>query len=174
MALFFSGCTVPFFTGATQKVRLELKGPKQVQVQALIAPIEVGPDNLHIQWKSLASLKEVEPQRNHPVSVFQGFLPSKSVSVGESWKIESEAVLQLLRQLNENPQLEMHIDTETTFTISFGEKTFEIGDSDSDGHWALFRAYNDHYTEVVFRIHAEFVLEDGYFTPPPIRRSPHS
>ena len=48
--------------------------------------------------------------------------------------------------------------------IQIGSKTFRRG-GDTDGLWALLRAYNHTYAEIVFRIHAEFVLEDGYFTP---------
>ena len=41
----------------------------------------------------------------------------------------------------------------------------EIDSGDSGGLWACLRAYNDESAEIVFRIHAEFVLEDGRFTP---------
>ena len=40
-----------------------------------------------------------------------------------------------------------------------------INTGDSYGLWACLRAYNDEFAGLVFRIHAEFVLEDGWFTP---------
>ena len=68
--------------------------------------------------------------------------------MGECWQIEEEAALTLLRQLSPCPQLEL-----------------EIGGADSYGLWACLRAYNDAFAEILFRIHAEFVLEKGYFAP---------
>ena len=62
--------------------------------------------------------------------------------------IEEEGALTLLRQLSPNPQLEL-----------------EIGGADSYGLWACLRAYNDVFAEILFRIHAEFVLEKGWFAP---------
>ena len=48
--------------------------------------------------------------------------------------------MELLQQLNPNPNLDMHIN---------------IGDS--DGLWACLRAYNDQHAHIVFRIHAKLV-----------------
>ena len=70
------------------------------------------------------------------------------MSIGELWKIEAEGALTLLRQLHPNPSLDMHINV-----------------GDSRGLWACLRAYNDTFADIVFRIHAEFKLEDGWFTP---------
>ena len=162
LALFFSGCAISSDMGGTKKIRLTLAGPEQIPVQASIAPITSSTGDFHLKWKSLANLREVERHRDHPRSVFQGFLPKKAVSVGEAWKIDREAALQLLKQLAKKPQFEMHISP-GTIKIKIG-KTFEIG-GDTDGLWALLRAYNDTYAEIVFRIHAEFILEDGFFTP---------
>ena len=161
--LFLFGCAIPSYMGGTKKVRLALKGPKQIPVQASIAPIAFSTGDFHLKWKSLANLREVEQQRDHPRSVFKGFLPRKAVSVGNTWKIDREAALQLFKQLAEKPQFEMHISP-GTMKIQIGSKTFRRG-GDTDGLWALLRAYNDAYAEIVFRIHAEFVLEDGFFTP---------
>ena len=162
VALFFSGCAIPSYMGGTKKIRLALEDPKQIPVQASIASITFATSDF-LKWKSLANLKEVEQEKDYPVSVFQGFLPRGSVSVGETWKIDREAALQLLKQLAEKPQFEMHISP-GTMKIQIGSKTFRRG-GDTDGLWALLRAYNDTYAEIVFRIHAEFVLEDGFFTP---------
>ena len=167
VALLLSGCAIPFYPSSTKKIRLVLEGPEQIPVQASIAPIAFSTGDFHLKWQSLANLKEVKQQRNYPVSVFRGFLPRRAVSVGKSWEIKPEAALQLLKQLAESPQLEMHIGGGTSFSISFGDTPLlKIKkDGESEGLWALLRAYNDRYAEVVFRIHAEFVLEDGFFTP---------
>ncbi len=162
LVLLLPGCAIPTYMGGTKKIRLTLEGPEQIPVQASIVPIAF-PTGEFLKWKSVTNLKEVEKEKDHPMSVFQGFLPKKSVSVGEAWKIDREAALQLLKQLAEKPQFEMHISP-GTMKLQIGSKTFRRG-GDTDGLWALLRAYDDAYAEIVFRIHAEFVLEDGFFTP---------
>ena len=62
--------------------------------------------------------------------------------------MNEEGALALLKQLHPNPNLRMHINS-----------------GDSYGLWACLRAYNDTFADIVFRIHAEFKLEDGWFTP---------
>ena len=128
------------------KIQLELNGPEPIVVSASIPPITFATAGFHVDWEPLATLREVEPQRNYPISTFQGFLPRTEVSVGEHWKIDPESALQLLKQLAEEPQLELWND-------------------DGEGQWASLRAYNDNYAETVFRIHTVFTFKDGRFTP---------
>ena len=130
------------------KIALNLDGDAEVLVKGFIAPIEYTQRNYHVDWDELANLKAAEPEKQYPSSVFQTFLPSEPVSVGECWQIEEEGVLTLLRQLSPNPQLEL-----------------EIGGADSFGLWACLRAYNNEFADILFRIHAEFVLEKGWFAP---------
>ena len=66
--------------------------------------------------------------------------------MGEHWKIDPESALQLLKQLAEEPQLELWND-------------------DGGGQWASLRSFNDDYAEIVFRIHTVFTFKDGRFTP---------
>ncbi len=128
------------------KIQLELNGPEPIVVSASIHPIEFSTGGFHVDWDTLATLREVEPQKAYPVSAFRGFLPPEAVAVGEYWEIDDESALQLLKQLAENPSLQLWVNDEI-------------------GRWASLRAYNDDYAEVVFRIHAAFALTDGYFTP---------
>ena len=128
------------------KIQLELNGPEPIVVNASIAPIEFTTGGFHVDWETLATLREVEPRRNYPVSTFRGFLPPEAVAVGEYWEIDAESVLQLLKQLAEDP-------------------SFQLWVNDDPGRWATLRAYNDDYAEIAFRIHAAFVLTDGFFTP---------
>ena len=130
------------------KITLNLDSDAEVSVKGFIAPIEHTLSHFHIEWEALANLRVPEPEKQHSVSVFQSFLPKKSVSVGECWQIEKTGVMELLRQLNPNPSVDMHLDA-----------------GDSRGLWACLRAYNDQFAEIAFRIHAEFELEDGWFTP---------
>ena len=130
------------------KISLNLDGNAEVSVKGFIAPIEHTLSNFHVEWDALANLRVVEPEKHHQTSVFQAFLPKEPVSVGECWQIEETGVMELLRQLNPNPNLDMHMDS-----------------GDSLGLWACLCAYNDQFADIVFRIHAEFKLEDGWFTP---------
>ena len=129
------------------KITLNLDGDAEVSVKGFIAPIEYTQYNYHVEWDALANLSVAELEKQYTASVFQAFLPSEPVSVGECWEIE-EGVLELLRQLHPNPRLDLHINN-----------------GDSLGLWACLRAYNDEVADVVFRIHAEFVIEGGRFTP---------
>ena len=128
------------------KIHLELKGPEPIIINASIPPIEFTTAGFHVDWESLATMREVEPQKSYPISTLRGFLPLKAVAVGEHWEINPETVLELLKQFTENPRLESWI-------------------GDDEGKWASLRAYNDDYAEIVFRIHAVFAWKDGFFTP---------
>lgn len=135
-------------SAANNKITINLDSTSEVSVKGFIAPIEYTGSNFHVEWDELANLRVVEHEKRYPTSVFRAFLPDKEVSIGDLWQIEEEGALELLKQLHPNPSLKMHIDM-----------------GDSRGLWACLRAYNDQYADIVFRIHAEFVLENGWFTP---------
>ena len=132
----------------SNKIMLNLDEGAEISVKGFIAPIEHTQNNFHVKWEALANLQVAEPEKEYPVSVFRAFLPDKPVSVGDYWQIDNPGALALLRQLQPNPNLDMHIN---------------IGDS--RGLWACLRAYNDEFADIVFRIHAAFALTDGWFTP---------
>ena len=135
-------------SAVNNKITLNLDGTSEVSVKGFIAPITSTLNNFHVQWDELANLRVAEPEKQYPASVFRAFLPDKAVSIGELWQVEETGVLELLRQLHPNPNLNMHINA-----------------GDSYGLWACLRAYNDEFADIVFRIHAEFKLERGWFTP---------
>ena len=130
------------------KITLKLADTSEVLVKGFIAPIEYTQYGFHVEWDELANLQVAEPEKRYPTSVFHAFLPPTAVSVGDLWKLEEVGVLELLRQLYPKPSLNISMNA-----------------GDSYGLWACLRAYNDRYAEIVFRIHAEFLLEDGRFTP---------
>ena len=131
-----------------KKITFNLDGASEVLVKGFIAPIEYTQYGFHVEWDELTNLRVAEPEKRYPASIFHAFLPSEAVSVGDLWQIEEEGVLELLRQLHPKPNLNISINS-----------------GDSYGLWACLRAYNDKYAEIVFRIHAEFILRDGRFTP---------
>ena len=131
------------------KITLNLDGASEVLVKGFIAPIEENLSETSFkEWDTLMNLRVAEPEKRYPASVLHAFLPNEPVSIGELWRIEAEGALTLLRQLHPNPSLDMHLNS-----------------GDSIGLWACLRAYNDKFADIVFRIHAEFKLEDGWFTP---------
>ena len=130
------------------KISLNLNGDAEVSVKGFIAPIEYTQYDFHVKWDELANFRVAEPEKQYPTPVFRAFLPSESIAVGECWQIEEEGALTLLRQLHPNPSLYLHINN-----------------GDSYGLWACLRAYNNEFAEILFRIHAEFVMESGWFTP---------
>lgn len=131
------------------KITLNLDGTAEILVKGFIASVEEHLSETSFkEWDTLMNLRAAEPEKRYPASVFHAFLPDEPVSIGEPWKVAEEGVLTLLRQLHPNPSLDMHINV-----------------GDSRGLWACLRAYNDLFADIVFRIHAEFKLEDGWFTP---------
>ena len=131
-----------------KKITFNLDGASEVLIKGFIAPIEYTQYGFHLEWDELTNLRVAEPEKRYPASVFRTFLPPEAVSIGDLWQIEEEGVLELLRQLHPKPNLNISINS-----------------GDSYGLWACLRAYNDKYAEIVFRIHAEFILRDGRFTP---------
>lgn len=130
------------------RITLYIDGAKTISVKGYITPIEYTLSNFHKEWDALANLRVANPEKTYPLSVFYSFIPAESVSVGEYWEIEESGVTELLQQLQPNPNLKMHLDS-----------------GDSIGLWACLRACNQRYADIQFRIHAEFKLKDGWFTP---------
>ena len=130
------------------KITLKLDDTSKVSLKGFIAPVEYTQYNFHVEWEALANFAVAEPEQRHAASVFRAFLPDAAVAVGDLWQVEEEGALALLRQLNPNPRFDL-----------------DINNGDSYGLWACLRAYNDAFAEIVFRIHAEFVLNEGRFTP---------
>lgn len=135
-------------SATNDKITLNLDGTSEVSVKGFIAPVEESLSDTFKQWDALVNLQVAEPEKQHSASVFQAFLPNKPVSVGDLWVPDMTRVVTLLEQLHPKPNFFLHINA-----------------GDSFGLWACLRAYNDQYADIVFRIHAEFRLEDGWFTP---------
>ena len=134
------------------KIALNIDGDAKVSVKGFIAPIEHTQSNYHVEfeWDGLANLRVAVPEKEYSTSIFRAFLPDTAVSVGNPWRIEEAGALELLRQLHPNSDLDMR-DQE--------------GENGTPGLWACLRAYTDEFADIVFRIHAEFKLGDGWFTP---------
>ena len=135
-------------SAANNKITLNLDDTSEILVKGFIAPVGESLSDNFKQWDELVNLRVAEPEKRHPASVFQAFLPKNPVSVGDLWVPDMIRVVTLLKQLHPNPNFFLHINA-----------------GDSFGLWACLRAYNEQYADIVFRIHAEFKLKDGWFTP---------
>ncbi len=134
------------------KIPLNLDGSAEVSVTGFIAPIEYTQYRFHVDWDTLANLRVAEPEKQYSTSIFRDFLPKEAVSVGTPWEIEQAGPLELLKQLHPSPSLGMGWDLHHHKT-------------ESQGLWACLRAYGDEFADIVFRIHAQFALKNGWFTP---------
>ena len=130
------------------KITISLDGNEKVSITGFIAPIEYTQYDFHEEWDALANLRVMEPEKLYATSIFSDFLTQDPISVGDVWEIKHEGVLNLLKQLHPEPNVDMHLNA-----------------GDSCGLWACLRAFNDEYADITFRIHAEFKLTDGWFTP---------
>jgi len=135
-------------SAADNKITLNLDSTSEILVKGFIAPVGESLSDNFKQWDALVNLRVAEPEKQHPASVFQAFLPNKPVSVGDLWVPDMIGIVNLFKQLHPNPNFFLHINA-----------------GDSFGLWACLRGYNDQYADIVFRIHAEFKLKDGWFTP---------
>ena len=104
-------------SAAKNKIKLKLTDTSAVSVKGYIAPIENTGSDFHVRWDALANLRVAEPEKQHPTSVFQSFLPTKLVSVGELWALDATGVLALLRQLHPKPNLFMHINSGDSYGL---------------------------------------------------------
>ena len=130
------------------KITLNIDGDTKASIKGFIAPIEHTLSNYHVEfeWDELANLRVAVPEKVYSASVFRAFLPNAAVSVGDLWQIEEAGALELLRQLHPTPHLDMR-------------------GHGNPGLWACLRVYTDEFADIVFRVHAEFQLGDGWFTP---------
>ena len=122
-----------------------LHQPTQEQFDRLKARL---PEPVNMEWEQaleLFNLKPVHPLKSYNQTDFQVFLPSSTANVGDVWELDSKRVLPFLRQF--------HPGATTEITI-FSHRTPK-----SDGAKACLRAISPDYAEIVFRIHAQFVLD---------------
>ena len=122
-----------------------LHQPTQEQFDRLKARL---PEPLNMEWEQVLELfnpKPAHPLRNYSQTDFQVFLPPSTANVGDIWELDSKGILPFLCQF--------HPGATTEITI-FSRRTPK-----SDGAKACLRAISPNYAEIVFRIHAQFVLD---------------
>ena len=122
-----------------------LHQPTQEQFDRLKARL---PETVNMEWEQVLELfnpKPVHPLRNYSQTDFQVFLPPSTANVGDIWELDPKGILPFLHQF--------HRGATTEITI------FSHRMPKSDGAKACLRAISPNYVEIVFRIHAQFVLD---------------
>ena len=118
-----------------------LKNSPPLQVHAHWDPIADATYNLHKNSPEnieLFDLSPNEPIREYKGEAFNAFLPSSSVTVGDVWELDLDAVIPFLSQFHPG----------ATGKLRHGQK----------GAFACLRALSPDYADITFRIHAEFTL----------------
>ena len=108
------------------------------------------PESVNMAWEQALELfnpKPTYPLKDYSQTDFQVFLPSSTANVGDIWELDLKGILPFLCQF--------HSGATTEITI-FSRRRHR-----SEGSKACLRAISPNYAEIVFRIHAQFVL-DGF------------
>ena len=151
-------------------LRTVLSTSATVAVQAHWDPIENTANNLHWsteekfnrtktqwsepidmtweQWLKLFNPGPAHPLKNYRTADFQVFLPPSTVNVGDVWDLDPERILPFLHQFHQG----------ATMNLGYGGNRAK----------ACLRALSSEYADIVFRIHARFILDasiGAYFRP---------
>ena len=170
------GLSLSLQSCATNKINLRntLDTRETIQVQAYWEPIADASLGMHNQAPKYAALfnnlSPAHPSQEYAIDAFKAFFPKGSVPVGHVWKLDMNEVLPFLRQFHPGATGEMHINPGGEGAIEiFGRRIvlIKVG-LESEGAFACLRALSPTHAEIVFRIHAEFLLDEearAYFTP---------
>ena len=176
LAVSIFGLCISLLSCARNKINLRktLDTKETLQVQAYWDPIadaSLGlPDHSPKHAALFKNLSPAHVSREYDVDTFKAFFPKGSVPVGHVWELDMNGVLPFLRQFHPGATGEMHINPGGESAIEiFGRRItlIKVG-LESEGAFACLRALSPTHAEVVFRIHAEFVLDEearAYFTP---------
>ena len=142
---------------------------KTIQVDAYWAPIANAALNSSKHAALFNNLSPAHPSQEYGTDAFRVFFPKKSFTVGNLWELDVEKIIPFLRQFHPGATAEMHNNPGTEFILElFGLTLFRSSTFESEGAYACIRAVSPTYAEIVFRIHAEFLLDreaGAYFTP---------
>lgn len=134
------------------KACLDIAEDLFLRVQSYWEPIQDATYNLHNRSPRHIELFDLKPAqfiREYGVDDFKGFLPMAAVTVGDVWALDQSRILSFLDQFHPGATTSLHHGT------------------GQEGAFACLRALSSYYAEIVFRIHAEFKLDEpkAYFTP---------
>jgi hypothetical protein len=141
-----AGCQTQLPSQVDPGIRLQMAPDATLAVTAHWEPLRECKILKH--WEILQEFRPVQQRKVYNGNDFKAFLPEHSVAVGDIWPVPADGMLTFLRQFHPGATLHLHNNS-----------------PDSAGAFACLRAHDQALADILFRIHAEFVLEDGYFTP---------
>ena len=157
---------------AADKINIEntLDEKATLQVRAYWEPIadsaldmpNYSPENAAI----FNHLSPTHPSQEYKADAFTAFFPNGDVTVGDLWELDVNKVVPFLQQFHRGATAEMHINPHGWYTTADHRRV--VTGMESDGGFACLRALSSGYAEIVFRVHAEFLLDkdaSAYFTP---------
>ena len=100
------------------------------------------------QWLALFNPGPAHPLKNYSTTDFQAFLPPSTVNVGDVWDLDPNEIVTFLQQFHPG----------ATMNLKHGQNGVKAG----------LRAISSEYADIVFRIHARFILDaaiGAYFRP---------
>ena len=118
----------------------------------------------------LNDLSPAYPSQAYKADAFTVFFPNRSVSVGDLWELDAKEIIPFLRQFHPGATAEISRNPGSKFFVPLFNftLTFSKVGLESEGAYACLRALSSSYAEIVFRIHADFLLDrdaGAYFTP---------
>ena len=158
---------------AADKVNISntLDGKATLRVEAYWEPIAdtaLGLPNYSPENAALFNnLSPAHPSQEYEADAFKAFFPKEDVTVGSLWELDVNKVIPFLQQFHPGATAEMHINPGAWYTGA-DNRRIAISGMESDGGFASLRALSSGYVEIVFRVHAEFLLDkdaSAYFTP---------
>ena len=129
--------------------RLRVADSARLEVAAHWGPITESEYSFHRRWDELRTLRPARERATYSGADFQALLPSQPAAPGELWEVSDDALLKFLRQLHAGVRFKLHINN---------------GDSRGGGYGCV-RACDNRWADVMLRVHAEFALKEGVFTP---------
>ena len=142
---------------------------KTIQVSAYWAPIADAALNSPKHATLFNNLSPTHPSQEYGTDAFRVFFPKESFTVGNLWELDVKNIIPFLRQFHPGATAKMHNNPGTEFVLEFfGLTLFRSSSFESEGAYVCLRAVSPTYAEIVFRIHAEFLLDNeagAYFTP---------
>ena len=142
---------------------------KTIQVDAYWTPIADAALNSPKHTALFNNLSPAHPSQEYAMDAFSVFFPKESFTVGNLWELDVKKIIPFLRQFHPGATAGMHNNPGTEFVLKFfGLTLFRSSRFESEGAYACLRAVSPTYAEIVFRIHAEFLLDreaGAYFTP---------
>ena len=157
---------------AAEKINIKniLDQETTLQVRAYWEPIadsaldlpNYSPENAAI----FNNLSPAHPSQEYEADAFTAFFPNGDVTVGDLWELDVNKIVPFLRQFHPGATAEMHLNPGGWYTTADHRRA--VSGMESDGGFACLRALSSDYAEIVFRVHAEFLLDKdapAYFTP---------